>query len=160
MVDLYKNYFQDAYGPGHLIPDTIWAGAFLDEELKNAEWKDTLRWQPLGINHDYFRVNLSMVKEGTVPRNVLLEGMSKSVPLARKPDIESWKREWGEVIKATHPGLPNFASDEKAIDETLSKGTVVMHHSKHYERAYQPHYRVIHRTIFESWMEKYIKKDE
>ncbi len=33
LTDLYKNYFQDAYGPGHLIPDTIRAGAYLDWEL-------------------------------------------------------------------------------------------------------------------------------
>lgn len=33
--DIYKNFFQDAYGPGHLIPDSTHAGKYLDIELNN-----------------------------------------------------------------------------------------------------------------------------
>lgn len=99
LTDLYKNYFQDAYGPGHLIPDTTRAGAYLDWELQQPDWVDTLLYQPLGINHDFYRINLVLVKNGTIPRDTLLLGMVKSAGLARKPDIESWKREWTEVLQ-------------------------------------------------------------
>jgi len=163
LVDLYKNYFQDAYGPGHLIPDTTKAGAYLDRELKQPGWTDTLLVQPLGIRHDYYRVNLILVKNGTIPRDTLLLGLVKSVPLARKPDIESWKKEWAEVlrvIKQTEPGMPDLASDEKRINDVLDKGDVVMHHSQHYEGTYHPHYRIIHRTVLESWQEKYLKQND
>lgn len=162
LTDLYKNYFQDAYGPGHMIPDTTRAGAFLDREMKEAKWKDTLLWQPLGIHHDYYRVNLLLVRDGVIPRQDLLEGMVESAPLARKPDIESWKTEWAEVLKVIKehcPNLPNILYDEKAIDELLDKGNVVMHHSTQYIDAYQPHYRIIHHSVFERWREKLVALD-
>lgn len=162
LSDLYKNYFQDAYGPGHMIPDTARAGAYLDNELKEAVWKDTLLWQALGVNHDYYRVNLSLVRDGVIPRQDLLEGMVESAPLARKPDIWSWKMEWAEVlsiVKIVFPALKGLADDEKKIAENLDKGNVVMHHSSQYTEAYQPHYRIIHSSVFEQWREKLVALD-
>jgi len=43
LQDLYKNYFQDAFGPGHLIPDTAAAGAYLDWELRQSGLKSDER---------------------------------------------------------------------------------------------------------------------
>lgn len=160
LVDVYKNYFQDAYGSGHLIADTAMAGAYLDEEIRNATWKDTTLWQALGIYHDYYRINLSLVRDGIIPRNVMLQAMVKSATIARKPDIETWKTDWKNVlktIKETYPNLPGLVDDEKLIEETLSKGNVVMHHSKTYEETYHPHYRIIHRSVFERWNNTYLK---
>ena len=31
--DLYKNFFQDRFGPGHIVSDTASAGKYLREEL-------------------------------------------------------------------------------------------------------------------------------
>lgn len=156
--DLYKNYFQDAYGPGHMIPDTLGAGRYLDREISQAIWKDTLLWQPMGINHDYYRVNLRLVKNGTIPRDVLLQGMVESAMLARKPDIKSWEQEWAEImnfIKVYKPDLPDLSTDEKVISDLFSESKVVMHHSEQYIREYQPHYRIVHRTVFERWLNLY-----
>ena len=159
LTDIYKNLFQEAFGPGHLIPDTTRAGVYLDSELKSEEWVDTIPFHPLGLNHDYYRVNLLLVKNGIIPREVLLQGMVASASLARNPDIETWKKEWNKVvllIKARKPDLPNLASDEKMIAETLSSGNVVMHHSRHFEETYHPHYRIIHKSIVEEWLKTYI----
>jgi hypothetical protein len=159
--DIYKNYFQDAYGPGHIIPDTSIAGAYLDEELKNAVWKDTLLWQALGTNHDYYRINLILVKNGRIPRSVMLEGLRESVPLARKPDIESWKKEWNSVVEVIGKmGLhfPEMQADKETIRELLDSGDVVMHHSRHYRETYHPHYRIVHKSVFERWGKKYLSQ--
>lgn len=80
--------------------------------------------------------------------------MVESVKLACNPDIESWKKEWGEVlevIKRMNLRLPEMKSDERHIRKNLDKGDVVVHHSKHYEEKYHPHYRIVHRTVFERW---------
>lgn len=154
LTDLYKNYFQDAYGPGHLIPDTTSAGKYLSWELQQPEWTDSLLFQPLGTNHDFYRINLLLVKNKVIPRDTLLLGMVESVKLARNPDIEIWKKEWGEVlqvIKKMNLRLPEMKSDERHIRKNLAKGDVVAHHSKHYEETYHPHYRIVHRTVFERW---------
>jgi hypothetical protein len=160
LIDLYKNYFQDAYGPGHLIPDTSSAAGYLDLELNDTVWTDTVLWQPLGINHDYYRVNLGLVKKGIIPRDTLLVGMVRSAKMARKPDIESWKLEWGRVeavIKTRHPDLPDFEKEEKFINGLLAQGHVMVHHSSHYEQLYHPHYRIIHKTLFKEWQQQYFK---
>lgn len=158
LTDIYKSFFQDAYGPGHLIPDTARAGIFLNRELAHEEWPDSLKFQPTGIQHDYIRINLLLVKNGTIPRDSLLLAMVKSAPLARNPDVDEFKKEWGKVlsyIEKKYPWLPNLAVDKKAIEETLAAGNVVIHHSDHYNQTYKRRYRIIHRSVFAQWQGKY-----
>jgi hypothetical protein len=117
-------------------------------------------YQPLGTNHDFYRINLLLIKNHVIPRDSLLLGMVKSVPLARNPDVESWKQEWDEVlvvIKQMNLRLPHMRSDERRIRKNLAKGEVTGHHSKHYEKTYCPHYRIVHRTVFAGWRDKYLK---
>lgn len=159
LVDLYKNYFQDAYGPGHIVPDTLHAGKYLDWELQQKNWTDTLLYQALGINHDYYRINLNLVKNGSIPRDTMLFALVESAPLARKPTMEDWKKEWSKVlavIKKDYPNIPNLEEDEKRINEVFSKDDVVMHHSNHYVETYNPHYRIVHRSVFLRWKKKYL----
>jgi hypothetical protein len=151
--DIYKNFFQDAFGPAHLIPDTTHAGKYLNYEL-NQHIGDTLKWQAIGPANDYYRINLQLVKEGTLPRSVLLDAMVESAQLARNPDIEIWKNEWENAVKVIEKmnlRIPDFEADKKEIREMLSKGEYVMHHSDFYNQAYQRHYRIIHKTIFNRW---------
>lgn len=158
--DIYKNFFQDAFGPGHLIPDTASAGKYLSWELNQPEWGDTVKWQPLGSKNDYYRINLIWVKNGILPRDTLLLAMMESAKLARNPDIETWKKEWGEVLSVIEEmglNLPDFGPDKKMIDEMLSRGEVVMHHSNHYEEKYHPHYRIVHKMVFSRWKNNYFK---
>jgi hypothetical protein len=161
LSDIYKNLFKDSFGPGHLIPDTLEAGSYLNSELQDPFWVDTAKFQKLGINHDFVRVNLILVKNGLIPRTVLFDAMVKSVPLARKPGIEDWKKEWFEVeriVKEIRPDLPGFLQDSLKIDEMLATGETVMHHSEQFTEKYHPHYRIIHKSFFNSWENSYLKK--
>jgi len=72
-----------------LIADTTAAGKYIDWELSQTDYTDTLLWQPLGTQHDYYRLNLLLLKNGTIPRDTILLGMLESAKLAKKPDIES-----------------------------------------------------------------------
>jgi len=155
--DIYKNFFQDAYGPGHLIPDTTHAGNYLNVELKEPI-EDTVIWQAIGPSNDYYRINLQLVKDGFLPRDVLLNAMVESAPLARNPDIEQWKKEWQKtlnVIDKLNLQFPNFEKDRQLIDSTLSQGEVTVHHSEHYKKTYKKHYRIIHKSVFRRWKGKY-----
>jgi hypothetical protein len=163
LPDIYKDLFQDAYGPGHLIPDTTKAGQYLDWELNQTDWKDSIAYHELGIDHNFYRINLLLVKQGILPRDVLLNAMVESAKLSRNPGIEEWKKEWYsvfKVVKKIKPGLPDLEKDEKAISDNLNKGEYVMHHSEHYEQCYSPHYRIIHQTIFKNWLGNYIKNEK
>lgn len=158
--DIYKNFFQDAYGPGHLIPDTTHAGSYLNYELQQTIG-DTLKWQPLGPANDYYRINLRLVKEGIIPRSVLLEAMVESAVLARNPDIETWKKEWQDVmavIEKMNLQLADYESDKKAIEALLAEDEYVMHHSEHYNTTYKRHYRIVHKTVFNRWKDTYLRE--
>lgn len=158
LTDIYKSFFQDVYGPDHLIPDTTRAGIFLSRELAHEDWPDTLRFQPTGVEHDYIRVNLLMAKNGTIPRDTLLLAMVKSAPLARNPAIEDFRKEWQKVleyIEKKYPDMPGLATDRQTIEETLNAGDVVIHHSEHYNQTYKRRYRIIHHSVFEAWKERY-----
>ena len=158
-VDIYKSFFQDAYGPGHIIPDTTHAGMYLSQELQNEFWPDTLFWQATGINHDYYRINLVLVKNGTIPRDTFLLAMLESANLARKPEISAFKNQVNElydVVKKQRPNLPDLDKDKMAIDAQLNKCEVMMHHSEHYLQTYQRRYRIIHRSVFERWQNTFL----
>lgn len=159
LIDIYKNFFQDAYGPGHLIPDTTHAGRYLNEVLKEPI-EDTVTWQAIGPSNDYYRINLQLVKDGILPRDILLNAMVESAPLARNPDIETWKKEWKKtlsVIDELDLQLPSFEKDRQLIDSTLIKGEVTVHHSEHYKNTYKRHYRIVHKTVFRRWKGKYFE---
>lgn len=157
--DIYKNFFQDAFGPGHLIPDTTRAGNYLNYELQQPIG-DTLIWQAIGPNNDYYRINLKLVKEGILPRSVLLEAMVESAPLARNPDLKTWKNEWEvamSVIEKMNIQIPDFEKDKKEIEALFERGEYVMHHSEFYNETYQRHYRIIHKSVFNRWKVVYFK---
>lgn len=161
LTDLYKNYFQDAFGPGHLIPDTLSAAGYLDWELSQSDYQDTVSFQELGIRHDFIRVNLDLVRKGIIPRNVMLQAMVISAPLARKPDLISWTNEWrkvASVIREIKPDLPGFDEDSLKIEQMLDDGEVIMHHSTNFSSQYHPHYRIIHRSVFEAWKVSYLRE--
>ena len=158
--DIYKNFFQDAFGPGHLIPDTAHAGGYLNYELQQPIG-DTLKWQPLGPANDYYRINLSLVKDDIIPRSVMLEAMVESAVLARNPDIKTWKKEWQNVmtvIEKMNLQLSDFESDKKAIEALLANDEYVMHHSEHYNKTYNRHYRIVHKSVFNRWKDTYLSK--
>ncbi|WP_372949701.1 hypothetical protein [Mariniphaga sp.] len=151
--DIYKNFFQDTFGPGHLIPDTTRAGNYLNYELQQPIG-DTLTWQAIGPENDYYRINLELVKKGTLPRSVLLEAMVESAPLARNPNMETWKKEWETamvVLEKMNLQIPDFEKDKKEIEVLFERGEYVMHHSDFYNETYQRHYRIIHKSVFKRW---------
>jgi len=162
LIDLYKNYFQDAFGPGHLMADTNAAKDYLVKELAETDYCDTILFQPLGIHRDFYRINLSLVKNGTIALDTLLNGMKESSVLARKPELPDWIIEWNQVlgiIQAYKPDIPNLQEDIQTIHRNLEKGIVVSHHSRQFTEAYHPHYRIIHKSVVERWMTSERKGD-
>ncbi len=123
--DLYKLVFQDLYGPGHLLTDSLAAVRYISREV--AEMKDTYPDDINDVNDGLFplyeytlcdsnfvRVNLLLVKRGVISLDKLVSALLRSTE-----------------------GLP--APDSK----------FVMSHSTAFKVAYDPHYRIIRRDIFD-----------
>ncbi len=148
LIDIYKNFFQDAFGPGHMIPDTHAAVKYLNYELKNAQQFNNILWQPLGANNNYYRINLLLIKDSIIPKEKLLHAFIASANKANPPTVEEWEKQWQEILKCIRDmpvTLENYKNDKKFIDSLLSKKQYVVHHSEIYVKHYHPHYRIVHR---------------
>lgn len=151
LQDLYKNFFQDYFGPGHILSDTLSAGAYLNRELASFEKVTGPYYEPTGYNGNFYRVNLSVIKEGLISRDDFFDAFIRSVTDIQTITIEDWRKKWEEidvVIYDMDLSLPNYTMERKKIFSLLDEGKYVMHHSEQFSKAYDPHYRIINREIF------------
>ena len=151
--DLYKNFFQDRFGPGHIIADNSAADRYLRYELNTAEGFEGLDYEPTGYEGRFYRVNLGVIADGRVPYDKYFDAFVRSVNGITPISIEEWSKEWHEidsVIVSMGLQLEDFSADRAEIKALIEGGDYVMHHSQRFNDHYQPHYRIIERTIFES----------
>ena len=151
--DLYKNFFQDRFGPGHIIADNSAADRYLRYELNTAEGFEGLDYEPTGYEGRFYRVNLGVIADGRVPYDKYFDAFVRSVNGITPISIEEWSKEWHEidsVIMTMGLQLEDLSADRAEIKALIEGGDYVMHHSQRFNDHYQPHYRIIERTIFEN----------
>ena len=149
--DLYKNYFQDRFGPGHIIADEGAADRYLRYELTNSTSFEGDDYEPTGYEERFQRVNLGVIADGRVPYEVFFSAFVRSVNGIEPITIEQWSDEWSEidrVIADMELNLENYEADRAEIKALIDGGEYVMHHSKLFEEHYDPHYRIIESDIF------------
>lgn len=161
LKDLYKNFFQDKFGPGHLIADTAAAGNYIRRELASFTTSDGLLLEPTGWEGRFYRVNLSLLKDGTIPYAAFFDAFIRSVNSIDPIPVAAWHIEWREIeriISGMELNLPNYEADRDSIEEKLSFGEYVGHHSEQFEKHYSPHYRIISKEIFDAELRPYLDK--
>ena len=161
LQDLYKSFFQDRFGPGHLVSDTSKAGNYLRYELNNSTVYHEKYYEPTGYESNYYRVNLSVIKENKISYQDFFDAFLRSVEKVNPNDIEEWKSEWAEieaVIISMDLNLENFEEDLEMIHSVLERGEYAVHHSETYNSEYHPHYRIIEKSIFEKEILPLIEK--
>ena len=152
LLDLYKNFFQGRFGPGHMIDNPDAAKKYLLQELQNAAGFDSVLWQAVGYEDRFYRVNLSLVRDGKIDMDPLLSAFIESAGLAEQPSAESWKQEWDSILTIMEQmdlALPDFEQDRFQISQNLEKGILIGHHSAVYREHYHPHYRIVNQANFE-----------
>ena len=153
LQDLYKNFFQDRFGPGHIIADHSAAERYLRHELETSENFEGEDYEPTGYEGRFYRVNLGVIADGRVPYDKYFDAFVRSVNGIEPISIETWQREWREieaVIMSMKLDMENVAEDSAEIEALIQGGDYVMHHSQRFNDYYQPHYRIIERNIFET----------
>lgn len=151
LQDLYKNFFQDHFGPGHIITDTSSAGAYLNRELASFEQTTSTYYEPTGYKGNFYRVNLSVIKKGFISRDAFFDAFVRSVSHIQPISHEKWKKEWIQIDSIIHRmnlPLEDYVHDRDKIFSLLEQGKYIMHHSTSFSKAYDPHYRIIERSIF------------
>lgn len=151
LLDLYKNFFQGRYGPGHIISSVEGASDYLKKELQEASKFDTVLWQPVGYEEKYYRINLSLVRDGKIDFQDLLKAFTENADTLKLPSIVEWEKEWNSIlgiIEEMNLNLPGFEKDKQQIAENIKKGIVIGHHSVMFEEHYNPHYRLVPKAQF------------
>jgi hypothetical protein len=146
LQDIYKSFFQDEFGPGHLLTDTAGAWQYLEYELSEMTSSGNHAAEPCGTGQNFYRVPLDLVKDGIISDSVLFSAFMEGAASFRLPDIDSWKKRWEEielVIEGMNVDLPDFEADKQALDDMLNHGETAVHHSRNYEEIYKPHYRIV-----------------
>ena len=146
LQDLYKSFFQDRFGPGHIINDRQSAKDYILSELASADTLTGPRTEPCGWEGNYVRVNLSVVADGLMTADQLTDALMASAKEVTDEDIVRWKAEWSEIaaiIEKEYPDIPDLREEKARIDELLASGQYAWHHSAAYNAAYHPHYRII-----------------
>ena len=146
LQDFYKNFFQDRFGPGHLISDKEAALAAINEELAQADTIGCQTTELCGWRHNYVRISLSAVRDSLIMAEQLTDALMASAKPVSNEDIRQWKKEWTlilSIIEQKHPDLPDFDQEKQSIQQALASGQYVFHHSDAFNRAYHPHYRLI-----------------
>jgi hypothetical protein len=158
LQDIYKSFFQDEFGPGHMLSDTSGAWQYFEYELSGMTTSGNYAADPCGAGKNFYRVPLDLVKDGIISDSSLFNAFMESASSFKLPDIESWKKKWDEIlstIERTNLNLPGFAEDKQALEEMLSRGETAVHHSRKYEELYKPHYRIVGKEQWERLSSKF-----
>lgn len=150
LQDIYKSFYQEHFGPGHIISDTASARHYLMRELSEMGKTQSPYFEPTGSQGDYVRVYLSAVSDGLITAEQLLDAFVRSANLWQEPTV-SWMEKWEaivSIIQANKIELEGFETDLPLLTEAARNNQAV-HHSRRYNEAYHPHYRIVERSIFE-----------
>lgn len=147
LQDLYKSFFQDRFGPGHIIADETSAMRYLQYELATMDTPIGPLLEPTGYCNRYTRVSLQVIKDSLVSIEQFFDVFMQSARMADTVDVGAWAEEWHEIEREMSAcgldTLPDYSRDRYVIDSLLDRGNYVMHHSQRYGEAYHPHYRII-----------------
>jgi len=152
LMDIYKSFFQDAFGPGHLLVDPERARASFKEELRNMRSHDHRVWEPCGMGYNFCRVPMDLVLDGIIDEEIYFSAFVAGSLNFSVPDIKVWKKTWQSVLKVfslKSEFIQGFNEDSERILVALDKGIFEMNHSKRYREIYKPHYRIF--TLDQKW---------
>ena len=154
LQDVYKLCFQDVYGPGHIIKDSATCVQGILDEMEQTDVSDPRfpDFEYTGVEGNYVRVNLRVIKDGRVPLDLFVRLLMESANVKQKMPLYDWKGQWARlqtVLDAVTPRPKNFEADAANLQSWLDRGETMVHHSSQFNDTFAPHYRIIRRDLFE-----------
>ena len=150
LQDIYKSFYQEHFGPGHIISDTASARRYLMRELSEMSETESPYFEPTGSQGDYVRIYLSAISDSLITTEQLLDAFIRSANLWQEPTVR-WMEKWEaivSIIQANKIELEGFETDHPLLTEA-ARNSQAVHHSRRYNETYHPHYRIVERSIFE-----------
>jgi len=149
--DVYKTCYQDFFGAEHLMHDTVAARKYLHAELNGLEDEvfsglvsDRMPMhEPTGFRHRFERINLSLVLNGTMSEEELLQLF---IEAAGKDNAlhDRWAEEWKQIETIALEVQPMWQNEElQNLLHQAAANNQAVRHSESFRDTYKPHYRII-----------------
>ena len=155
LQDVYKSFYQDRFGSGHMITNTVSARLYLLKELSENHIASTVHFEPTGSEGRFVRVYLSAVADSLITTEQLLDAFIQSANAVQEPQTD-WATEWEDivgVIRKYDLKVNDFETLQPMLSEAAQNHQTV-HHSQAYQEAYHPHYRIVEREVLQKILTK------
>lgn len=124
--DLQKLLFQDTYGPGHLIKDSASCARYIREEASIMELprvSDFPLYEYTLCDSNFVRVNLRVIKDGSISLRQLTSAVLRSAEGMPQPDPSQLRHHSKAFNEAYHPHYRIVRRDifEKEILPLITK---------------------------------------
>lgn len=155
LQDIYKGFFQDEFGPGHLLNDPDRSHNYMMKELGEMKTQRRYSAEPCGLGNNFVRVSLDLVKDGYISADEYFQLFMKSAQSFQLPEIDLWIKKWNAIEEEINPLKDRIDDYDKhcaIINLQLLKGDAVAHHSKKFVEKYDPHYRIFHVSVADNYL--------
>ncbi len=143
--DVYKMFYQAAFGPRHVLEQAAEALRNLQSEFRHLEpGEGEPLLEPISPDLGVVRVNLRPYKHAGYPLRALWKAMQQAA--GSFSDNEKLFRSWWAAFAAeVRAGqLPFPYAEVLALEEVMrERGLIPLHHSQEYREAHRPVYRVL-----------------
>ena len=157
LQDVYKSFYQDRFGPGHMISDTASARNYLMRELSEMSDASAVYYEPTGSEGHFIRVYLSAVADSLITAYQLLDAFVRSANMVKAET--DWEAEWTTIVDIIKKyGIEVNGKEDAVLLDEASREHQAVHHSRAYDAAYHPHYRIVERSIFEDELMPLLKE--
>ena len=153
LIDIYKLFYQSAFGPGHIISDADSAREYLTEELQDSRRFEAGNYQEITFFNDYYRVNLLLIIKDAISFDDYLAAFLASAKPEKEYSWDEWKIAWQKInllLQNNGINFENEESDRMEIAKILKNEIRLFSHSKIYRDLYHPHYRLISKAQLEN----------
>ena len=149
LQDVYKAFYQEHFGPEHMITDTVAVRNYFNRELSTmGDERSRVYFESIGLEGNYVRVYLDAVADGLITADQLLQVFVESANEHRSP-VTDWASKWETIVEVIDEIKPGFGAEMRELLHQASLNNQAVHHSRAYNAAYHPHYRIVERSIFE-----------
>lgn len=150
--DIYKSFYQNRFGTGHMISDSVVTERYLYKEMEAMATESIAGpmryWEPVGADTQHVRIYLQAVGDGKVTPQQLNSAFFRSAQVQRTLPFD-WATEWSVILRVivdNHLSVTDGDLDRIRLSE-MSRTNTAAHHSRRYNAAYHPHYRVVRREF-------------
>jgi len=148
LVDIYKLFHQDYFGPGHFFADKKGIISYLSTELNMIAISDHKPVnQDISCLNSFIRIDIRWISKGYLAVDDLADMFWKSSVVKLDQPI-AWDVHWQQISEIIYKEYPDINLDNVEQISIYAQQDKALHHSEIYRQLYHPHYRIISKEFW------------